>query len=167
MQTASFEPSFRAMIFLIQQIIDFTTHSGLLDFHSLRKTSVYHHLYSRLDRLPFEMRQYHGPSTAFLNQSLSEYCRRKKYRSQSCPTGQLSSRTRHSCRNLTEASIYSSILAAIVTMAEQSHHAARGTASYTRSIGISQRVTPLEVSWTGEMRTRYAPSQSSDERLRN
>jgi len=52
-------------------------------------------------------------------------------------------------------------------MAEQSHHTARVTASYTRSIGISQRVTPLEVSWTGEMRTRYAPNQSLDELLSN
>ncbi|KAJ4010414.1 multisubstrate pseudouridine synthase 7 [Fusarium irregulare] len=47
-------------------------------------------------------------------------------------------------------------------MAEQSHHAARGTASYTRSIGISQRVTPLEVSWTGEMRTRFSDFQVNE-----
>ncbi|KAH7188441.1 pseudouridine synthase [Fusarium flagelliforme] len=47
-------------------------------------------------------------------------------------------------------------------MAEQSHHTARGTASYTRSIGISQRVTPLEVSWTGEMRTRFSDFQVNE-----
>ncbi|KAL4726224.1 multisubstrate pseudouridine synthase 7 [Fusarium chlamydosporum] len=47
-------------------------------------------------------------------------------------------------------------------MAEQSHHAARGTASYTRSIGIGQRVTPLAISWTGEMRTRFSDFQVNE-----
>lgn len=42
-------------------------------------------------------------------------------------------------------------------MADQTHYATRGSASYTRSIGISQRVTPLAIQWTGEMRTRYEP----------
>ncbi|QGI79517.1 hypothetical protein CEK25_006246 [Fusarium fujikuroi] len=47
-------------------------------------------------------------------------------------------------------------------MAEQSHHAVRGTASYTRSIGISQRVTPLATPWTGEMRTRFSDFQVNE-----
>ncbi|KAF5629124.1 multisubstrate pseudouridine synthase 7 [Fusarium tjaetaba] len=47
-------------------------------------------------------------------------------------------------------------------MAEQSHHAVRGTASYTRSIGISQRVTPLATQWTGEMRTRFSDFQVNE-----
>ncbi|KAF4417440.1 hypothetical protein F53441_14517 [Fusarium austroafricanum] len=47
-------------------------------------------------------------------------------------------------------------------MAESSHHTARGTASYTRSIGISQRVTPLAISWTGEMRTRFSDFQVNE-----
>ncbi|RGP60155.1 hypothetical protein FSPOR_10838 [Fusarium sporotrichioides] len=47
-------------------------------------------------------------------------------------------------------------------MAEQNHHTARGTTSYTRSIGISQRVTPLAVSWTGEMRTRFSDFQVNE-----
>ncbi|RGP68254.1 hypothetical protein FLONG3_8225 [Fusarium longipes] len=47
-------------------------------------------------------------------------------------------------------------------MAEQNHHTARGTTSYTRSIGISQRVTPLAISWTGEMRTRFSDFQVNE-----
>ncbi|CVK88771.1 related to pseudouridine synthase TruD/Pus7 [Fusarium mangiferae] len=47
-------------------------------------------------------------------------------------------------------------------MAEQSHHAVRGTTSYTRSIGISQRVTPLATPWTGEMRTRFSDFQVNE-----
>ncbi|KAM0246651.1 hypothetical protein ACHAP5_004588 [Fusarium lateritium] len=47
-------------------------------------------------------------------------------------------------------------------MAEQTHHAARATASYTRSIGVSQRVTPLTISWTGEMRTRFSDFQVNE-----
>ncbi|KAF4338578.1 multisubstrate pseudouridine synthase 7 [Fusarium beomiforme] len=47
-------------------------------------------------------------------------------------------------------------------MADQSHHTARGTASYTRSIGISQRVTPLATTWTGEMRTRFSDFQVNE-----
>ncbi|KAF9771145.1 hypothetical protein IL306_011248 [Fusarium sp. DS 682] len=47
-------------------------------------------------------------------------------------------------------------------MAEQSHHTARGTASYTRSIGIRQRVTPLATTWTGEMRTRFSDFQVNE-----
>ncbi|PNP78456.1 hypothetical protein FNYG_08402 [Fusarium nygamai] len=47
-------------------------------------------------------------------------------------------------------------------MAEQSHHAVRGTASYTRSIGISQRATPLGTQWTGEMRTRFSDFQVNE-----
>ncbi|KAJ4268613.1 multisubstrate pseudouridine synthase 7 [Fusarium torreyae] len=47
-------------------------------------------------------------------------------------------------------------------MTEQSHHTARGTASYTRSIGISQCVTPLAISWTGEMRTRFSDFQVNE-----
>ncbi|RKL34764.1 hypothetical protein BFJ70_g8120 [Fusarium oxysporum] len=47
-------------------------------------------------------------------------------------------------------------------MAEQSHHAVRGTVSYTRSIGISQRVTPLATPWTGEMRTRFSDFQVNE-----
>ncbi|KAF5019634.1 hypothetical protein F66182_8359 [Fusarium sp. NRRL 66182] len=47
-------------------------------------------------------------------------------------------------------------------MVEQSHHTARVSSSYTRSIGISQRVTPLAVPWTGEMRTRFTDFQVNE-----
>ncbi|KAF5668896.1 pseudouridine synthase [Fusarium heterosporum] len=47
-------------------------------------------------------------------------------------------------------------------MAEQSHHAARGTAAYNRSIGVRQRVTPLAMTWTGEMRTRFSDFQVNE-----
>ncbi|KAM6539885.1 multisubstrate pseudouridine synthase 7 [Fusarium falciforme] len=47
-------------------------------------------------------------------------------------------------------------------MADQTHYATRGSASYTRSIGISQRVTPLAIPWTGEMRTRFSDFQVNE-----
>ncbi|KAM5351415.1 hypothetical protein ACJ41O_004138 [Fusarium nematophilum] len=47
-------------------------------------------------------------------------------------------------------------------MADQAHIATRGSASHTRSIGITQRVTPLAISWTGEMRTRFSDFQVNE-----
>ncbi|KAJ3528781.1 hypothetical protein NM208_g10049 [Fusarium decemcellulare] len=42
------------------------------------------------------------------------------------------------------------------------HYATRGSASYTRSLGIRQRVTPLAITWTGEMRTRFSDFQVNE-----
>lgn len=39
-------------------------------------------------------------------------------------------------------------------MADQPYYAARVSASYTKTIGITERVTPLETVWTGELRAR-------------
>ncbi|KAF4465264.1 multisubstrate pseudouridine synthase 7 [Fusarium albosuccineum] len=42
------------------------------------------------------------------------------------------------------------------------HYTTRGSASYTRSLGIRQRVTPLAITWTGEMRTRFSDFQVNE-----
>ncbi|KAF4979643.1 hypothetical protein FZEAL_4200 [Fusarium zealandicum] len=47
-------------------------------------------------------------------------------------------------------------------MADQAHYTVRASASYTKSIGISQRVTPLTITWTGEMRTRFSDFQVNE-----
>lgn len=41
---------------------------------------------------------------------------------------------------------------------DKEHFNARAGSSYAASIGITHRTTPLQCSWTGDMRVRYAVS---------
>ncbi|PHH91087.1 hypothetical protein CDD83_1715 [Cordyceps sp. RAO-2017] len=47
-------------------------------------------------------------------------------------------------------------------MADQEHYNARGTASHSRSIGITQRATPLTLTWTGDQRVRFTDFQVNE-----
>lgn len=39
-------------------------------------------------------------------------------------------------------------------MAEAAHYNMRGSASHARSLGITQRATPLALAWAGDLRVR-------------
>ncbi|POR34114.1 Multisubstrate pseudouridine synthase 7 [Tolypocladium paradoxum] len=47
-------------------------------------------------------------------------------------------------------------------MADQAHYNMRGTASHSRSIGITHRATPLAFAWTGEQRVRFSDFQVNE-----
>lgn len=46
--------------------------------------------------------------------------------------------------------------ASTVIMSEQAHYNVRQSASHAKSIGITQRATPLRFPWVGDLRVRYA-----------
>ncbi|KAH7170399.1 pseudouridine synthase [Dactylonectria macrodidyma] len=47
-------------------------------------------------------------------------------------------------------------------MADQPHFAVRGSASYNKSLGITQRATPLAATWTGDLRARFSDFQVNE-----
>ncbi|KFA81450.1 hypothetical protein S40288_03332 [Stachybotrys chartarum IBT 40288] len=47
-------------------------------------------------------------------------------------------------------------------MASQPHFSARGSAAHMRSLGITQSITPLPTSWTGELRVRFSDFQVNE-----
>ncbi|KAF7542558.1 hypothetical protein G7Z17_g11459 [Cylindrodendrum hubeiense] len=47
-------------------------------------------------------------------------------------------------------------------MADQPHFAARGSASYNKALGITQRATPLAAAWTGDLRARFSDFQVNE-----
>ncbi|PFH60655.1 hypothetical protein XA68_10567 [Ophiocordyceps unilateralis] len=47
-------------------------------------------------------------------------------------------------------------------MAQVARHVVRGGASYSRSIGITNRATPLALAWTGDQRARYSDFQVNE-----
>ncbi|PNY27897.1 Multisubstrate pseudouridine synthase 7 [Tolypocladium capitatum] len=47
-------------------------------------------------------------------------------------------------------------------MHDQAHYNIRGTASHSRSIGITQRATPLAFAWTGKQRVRFSDFQVNE-----
>ncbi|KPM41507.1 Multisubstrate pseudouridine synthase 7 [Neonectria ditissima] len=47
-------------------------------------------------------------------------------------------------------------------MAEQPHFTVRGTASYNKTLGITQRATPLTATWTGDLRARFSDFQVNE-----
>ncbi|KAH6998648.1 pseudouridine synthase [Ilyonectria sp. MPI-CAGE-AT-0026] len=47
-------------------------------------------------------------------------------------------------------------------MTDQPHFAVRGSASYNKTLGITQRATPLSAAWTGDLRARFSDFQVNE-----